>query len=145
MLSAADRREVKRAKALLQAGDRAGALVALRRLEAVPGRSAFDVPAQLVLRFMTFRCDRLDGEDVPACVCIARQAKSDVQRTQQTSRGQGTDHPSCDSRTCEQGRRIREALDPDSSVTWKGAGPGGRFERGRQGRGSGGAVEGSGA
>jgi hypothetical protein len=44
----------------------------------------------------------------------------------QGSRGQGGEHPSCDSK-CPQGRAIRDALDPKRRITWRGAGPGGRF------------------
>jgi hypothetical protein len=139
--------KIGRLRAAAERGDLAEVLAIARAVS--PLAASPEPPPegrQMILSLVdvTIWCEALEG-DVPACVCIARQAKSDIQRTQQTSRGQGTDHPSCDSRTCEQGRRIREALDPASGVTWKGAGPGGRFERGRQGRGRGGSVEGSGA
>jgi hypothetical protein len=76
-----------------------------------------------------FDCKVLGCKGLRARVCVARQQATDIQRTRQTSRGQGTDYPSCDTRRCAQGRGIREALDRRESVTWKGAGPGGRFER----------------
>lgn len=125
------RREVARALTLVLAGDRSGAAAILRALRSSSSRCPFDGSAQLVLRFVTIRCERLDGEELPAHVCVARQVASDIQRTQQASRGQGTEFPTCDSRKCEQGRAIRKALDPRAPVSWEGAGPGGRFQRDR--------------
>lgn len=124
-----ERKRVSRAKAKIRAGDRAGAIVELEAMLARPRFDMFQAPDQLVLAFATFRCERLGTEGMPAHVCVTRQRVTDVQRTQQTSRGQGSDYPHCDSRSCEQGRRIREALDPAGLIRWRGAGPGGRFER----------------
>lgn len=84
---------------------------------------------------------RLDPDDVFDCrtlgcrglkvrECVVRQIATDVQRTTQASRGQGTIHPSCDSRKCAQGRGNREALDREADVTWRGRGPGKRWDRG---------------
>lgn len=75
-----------------------------------------------------FRCALL-GCTLRAETCITRQAVSERQRTQQTSRGQGTDFPSCTTGRCRQGTKIRKRLDPDRLITWRGAGPGARFER----------------
>lgn len=83
------------------------------------------IPGGHQVKCVALRCT------LTAAECVRRQVKTDVQRTQQTSRGQGTDHPHCDSRTCDQGRTIRAALDPDAIVQWRGAGPGGRFDRER--------------
>jgi hypothetical protein len=131
-LNARDRHELRQVKALVMAGDRAGALARLRALTAEPRRDVFgEGGQQLVLAFVVFRCEKLAGEEVAAHVCVTRQKITDVQRTQQTSRGQGTDHPLCDSRSCAQGRRIRAALDPAGKVSWRGEGPRGRFARER--------------
>lgn len=62
--------------------------------------------------------------------CVVRQAVSRAQRTHQGSRGQASDYPSCTER-CAQGRGVREAVGGD--VTWRGSGPGGRFDGGRRG------------
>lgn len=64
-----------------------------------------------------------------AAECVRRQVKTDAQRTQEANRGQGTDHPSCDTRKCEQGQSLRERLDSPEAVVWRGKGPGGRFDR----------------
>jgi hypothetical protein len=69
---------------------------------------------------------------LPAHVCVARQLASECQRTKDTWRGEASAYPSCVTERCAQGRGIREALDPDASVKFRGAGPGGRFERGRK-------------
>jgi hypothetical protein len=66
---------------------------------------------------------------VPAHVCVARQLASDVQRTRDTWRGQGSEYPSCVTARCAQGRGIREALDRNATVAWRGEGPGGRLSR----------------
>lgn len=79
----------------------------------------------------TFDCVALACKGMRAGLCVMRQQVTDAQRTQQTSRGQGTRYPACDTRKCAQGRGIREALDPDADVTFSGAGPGGRFQRER--------------
>jgi hypothetical protein len=76
----------------------------------------------------TFRCELLRCSGMRARWCVLRQLATDAQRTTQKSRGQGTDHPSCLSSTCTQGRAVREALE-GAGLTWRGAGPGGRFER----------------
>jgi hypothetical protein len=67
---------------------------------------------------------------VPARVCLLRQAVSRRQRTQDTCRGQGSMFPSCTDK-CEQGAAIRAAVPGADRVRWRGAGPGGRFDRGR--------------
>jgi hypothetical protein len=123
----AERRQVKRAKLLVKTGDRAGALRLLSALEEPP-REKVDPADQLVLPMLDarFECLALCSV-VTVGVCIARQAASDIQRTTQRSRGQGTDYPSCQTFRCGQGRHIRERFDPDARVTWRGEGPGGRF------------------
>jgi hypothetical protein len=68
---------------------------------------------------------------VPAHVCVARQLASEVQRTNDTWRGQGSSYPSCVTERCAQGRGIREAMDPGAHVTWRGHGAGGRVEKRR--------------
>lgn len=79
-----------------------------------------------------FDCRALNCRGMVARVCVVRQQVTDMQRTEQASRGQGTDFPSCDSRKCAQGRGIREALDPRANVAWRGAGPGKRFQPSRR-------------
>jgi hypothetical protein len=71
---------------------------------------------------------------VPAHCCVARQQASDMQRTRDTWRGEASAYPHCVTERCAQGRGIREALDPHASVTWRGAGPGGRIDRLRGGQ-----------
>jgi hypothetical protein len=78
----------------------------------------------------TFHCVALHCEETPAHVCVARQKASEVQRTKDTCRGEASDYPHCVTERCAQGRGIREALDPDHPVEWRGAGPGKRFSRG---------------
>lgn len=78
-----------------------------------------------------FDCRALGCKNLPARICVARQAASDAQRTRDTWRGQGFDYPLCVSERCAQGRAIRAALDPTHAVRWRGAGPNGRFDRGR--------------
>lgn len=130
-MNAAERKDLRRATALLVAGDRSGALVVLRALKEPPVRSGLESSRQLLLAFVTFRCERLDVDTVPVHICVTRQRVTDLQRTTQASRGQGTDYPLCDSRTCSQGRDLRERTSPDSAIAWRGAGPGGRFGRER--------------
>jgi hypothetical protein len=67
---------------------------------------------------------------VAARVCLLRQAVSRRQRTQDTCRGQGSMFPSCTDK-CEQGAAIRASVPGADRVRWRGAGPGGRFDRGR--------------
>lgn len=55
---------------------------------------------------------------------MLRQSACERQRTQQTSRGQGTEFPSCDG--CPQGAEVARE---HGSVEWRGQGPGGRFDR----------------
>jgi hypothetical protein len=123
----AERRQVKRAKLLVKTGDRAAAVFP-GDLPPLPAAEAGDPENQLMLPMLDarFECIALCSV-VTVGVCIARQAATDCQRTTQTSRGQGTAYPSCDSRKCAQGRHIRERFDPDARVTWRGEGPGGRF------------------
>lgn len=130
-VNAAERKDLRRATALLLSGDRSGALVVLRALKDPPIRQDDEPSRQLLLAFATFRCERLDVETVPVHICVTRQRVTDLQRTTQASRGQGTDYPLCDSRTCAQGRDLRERTSPDSQIAWRGAGPGGRFGRER--------------
>ena len=130
-MNVSERREGRAAIARLQAGDRSGALAILRRLVTEPHVHAFADTRQLVLAFMEFRCERLNGQLVQAHVCVARQKASDIQRTQDTHRGEASEYPSCVSSQCAQGRAIRRALDPKARMTWVGAGPGGRFQRER--------------
>lgn len=80
-----------------------------------------------------FDCVALGCKGLSARTCVARQQATDAQRTQQASRGQGTDYPLCDSRKCAQGRAIREALEPRMAARWRGVGPGGRFAGARRG------------
>lgn len=67
-----------------------------------------------------------------ACRCVARQMASDVQRTKDTWRGEASAYPHCVTDRCAQGRGVRAALDPSAGVTWRGAGPGKRFEASRR-------------
>lgn len=67
-----------------------------------------------------FDCKVLGCKGLRAGVCVARQVASDIQRTQQSCRGQGAEYPSCQTHLCAQGRGIREALDPLADVTWEG-------------------------
>lgn len=70
---------------------------------------------------------------VAARVCLARQCVSDAQhRSTQRWRGEGLSFPTCVSERCAAGRRVREALDPERTATWRGEGPGGRFEPSRR-------------
>jgi hypothetical protein len=84
------------------------------------------------------RCERLHATLV-ARVCIVRQLVTDRQRPKAATRSSSgrrctvSEFPACDSRTCGPGRAIREALDPENGQTWRGSGPGGRFERGASG------------
>ena len=73
-----------------------------------------------------FRCRAL-GCTLRVGCCLLRQAVSRRQRTTQISRGVGGDFPSC-SDACAQGAEIRRAV--ALSVSWRGHGPGGRFEGG---------------
>ena len=66
------------------------------------------------------------GCPVPAHVCVARQHASELQRTRDSWRGQCPEYPSCVTERCAQGRGVRNALDPNASVAWKGTGPLGR-------------------
>lgn len=130
-MNAAERKDLQRATVLLVAGDRSGALAVLRALKVPPLRVVPDPPRQLLLAFLTFRCEKLSVDNLPVHICVTRQRVTDLQRTQQASRGQGTDYPLCDSKTCTQGRTLRERVSPRTEMAWQGAGPGGRFERGR--------------
>jgi hypothetical protein len=78
-----------------------------------------------------FDCLALGCKGMCARVCVARQAASDAQRTRDTWRGQGFDHPSCVTEKCAQGRAIRAVLDPTHAMRWRGAGPNARFGKGR--------------
>jgi len=80
---------------------------------------------------LAFRCEALGCDGVLVRTCVARQLATDAQRTRQSSRGQGTEYPSCDTRKCLQGRGIRAALGPSAGITWDGAWVGGRFQRER--------------
>jgi hypothetical protein len=130
-VNATERREIQRATVLLVSGDRSGTLAILRSLRRAPLHIDEAPSTQLLFAFLTFDCERLSVTALPACICVTRQRVTDLQRTQQSSRGQGTDYPLCDSRTCSQGKSIRDRLDPNAPMTWRGAGPGGRFERER--------------
>jgi hypothetical protein len=130
-VNATERRELNRITVLVSAGERTAAVVALRALKRPPLRVDEAPSTQLLFAFLTFDCERLSVTALPACVCVTRQRVTDLQRTRQSSRGQGSDYPLCDTRTCEQGRSLRERLDPNLPMTWRGAGPGGRFERER--------------
>ncbi len=66
------------------------------------------------------------GCPVLAAVCVARQKASDVQRTQDSHRGEASEYPSCVSERCAQGRGVRLALDPHAEVAWRGEGFGRR-------------------
>lgn len=117
-------------------------------LRPTPGPPAETLPGQLVLWVVdgeglpprpwrvlpddVFDCVALGCRGMAVRTCVVRQLATDAQRTGQSSRGQGTEHPSCDTRKCAQGRGIRGALDPAAAVTWQGAGPGGRFARPRR-------------
>lgn len=67
-----------------------------------------------------------------AAQCVARQQASDLQRTKDTWRGEASNYPHCVTEKCAQGRGVREALAPAERPSWRGAGPGGRFERSRR-------------
>lgn len=83
------------------------------------------VQARDVVQCVALRCR------VPAHVCVARQLASEVQRTEDTWRGEAGDYPHCKTEKCAQGRGIRVALDPCHPVVWVGAGQGKRLTRGR--------------
>lgn len=78
-----------------------------------------------------FRCQAL-GCDVDARRCVMRQLVSQVQRTRDGWRGQASEYPSCVTETCAQGRGVREALDPGAGISFRGVGPGGRFQAERR-------------
>lgn len=73
------------------------------------------------------------GCSLSAGVCVTRQLASQVQRTKDTWRGEASSYPTCVTERCAQGRGIREALDPAAGVSWRGCGPGGRFEPAKRG------------
>lgn len=75
------------------------------------------------------RCEPLHAT-VPARCCVKRQLIAATGRTKQLNRGQGTMYPSCDG--CAFGEAIRDALDPERRLSWRGSGPGHRFERERR-------------
>ncbi len=57
---------------------------------------------------------------------------SDAHRTSDAERGQCGDFPSCYTSRCAQGRAVRLALEARGAhLEWRGAGPNGRFSRGR--------------
>lgn len=92
---------------------------------AIPGVQAPPPGGELALS-SRFACHVLHAI-VPVRCCLVRQATIRRQRTKDTWRGQGTIFPSCDG--CTQGAAIRAAV--GVLVTWRGRGPGGRFDRGR--------------
>ncbi len=63
----------------------------------------------------TFECKVLACENTPVLHCVARQLRSESQRTRDTWRGQGVDFPSCVSSACAQGRGNRDALDKEGT------------------------------
>lgn len=71
----------------------------------------------------TFRCAAL-GSTVCAGDCVRRQQVSDLQRTRDTWRGEGSEYPACVTERCAQGRGIRLAVDAD--VHFRRVGPGKR-------------------
>jgi hypothetical protein len=73
-------------------------------------------------------CEKLHAI-IPVRTCLLRQSCCGRQRTQQTTRGQGTYFPSCDG--CAQGAAVRAE---HGALDWRGAGPGGRFDRSRFGQ-----------
>jgi hypothetical protein len=92
-----------------------------------------DIPERpwLICGCTPIDCRTLGCKGLQARVCVARQAATDANRNQDRSKGQGSPYPLCDTLRCIQGRAIRDAIDPTRVVTWRGAGPGGRFERQR--------------
>lgn len=78
--------------------------------EGVPPRP-WRLPVDAVIR-----CHRLGGCTIPAVQCVARQVASQVQQTQQSSRGKASDFPLCTTEGCAQGRGVRAALDPAANV-----------------------------
>jgi hypothetical protein len=97
----------------------------------LPAPEARPVPWRVRPDFV-FRCMALGCSGMSARTCVARQIVTDRQRTQQESRGQGTEFPTCDTRKCAQGRVVREAL--RDGLTVRGAGPGGRLRYDPQGK-----------
>jgi hypothetical protein len=87
-------------------------------LETRPGALTLDSP----FRCVVLRCV------LPARVCLVRQAVSRRQRTTQGSRGQGGSFPLCTER-CPLGALIRAIVPGAAAITWRGCGPGGRFDR----------------
>jgi hypothetical protein len=66
----------------------------------------------------------------PIWACLLRQAANRTAgRTADTWRGQASLHPGC--YRCPQGLELAAAVPGAELVTWRGAGPGGRFERGK--------------
>lgn len=77
-----------------------------------------------------FDCKALGCKGLLARMCVARQRVSEMQRTNDTWRGEAPKYPSCQTERCAQGRGIRQALDVE--VTWVGVGSGKRIEQGRR-------------
>jgi hypothetical protein len=103
-MRAAERRHVRRAKALLRSGDRAGALAELTALEATSATSrARALPEQLVMALTPFHCERLQL-DLVVGECIDR--REDAYRSGR--RAGARKHLEC--QTCAVGQAWRARL-----------------------------------
>lgn len=92
--------------------------------------SALQVVPEQLSPAAVFFCRRLRCT-LSARPCALRQSASDKQRTRDTWRGEAGEYPSCVTSRCAQGREVRAAVEAAGQVSWKGAGPGGRFCRDR--------------
>jgi hypothetical protein len=86
-------------------------------------------PVRRLAPAASFYCERLHAT-APIWTCFLRQAQNRTAgRTADSWRGQAALHPSC--YRCPQGAELLAAVPGGELVTYRGAGPGGRFEKGR--------------
>lgn len=76
----------------------------------------------------TFDCERLHAT-IPVKCCVLRQSANRRGRTADAWRGQAAMFPSCAG--CPQGIELQNTMVDAATLVWRGAGPGGRFDRGR--------------
>jgi hypothetical protein len=71
-----ERYDIRRARVFLQAGDRSGALAILRALERpAPRRQVAEQLALMLILDTTFRCDRLDIDELRVRDCLTRRSR----------------------------------------------------------------------
>lgn len=77
MLTRIERQELRRVRAMVQTGDRAGALSALRAMEErPPSRDMGESQLLLMLALETgFRCDRLNVDEMRIRDCLVRRSR----------------------------------------------------------------------